>query len=435
MPTKHGGDGDDIFESDPFFSPEAPRQEPEPTRDSSFEADEIPEEDVPSITLPSPDPGPASIPETIPQHTAEERLLDSIVGSTPESRPDDEALAKLTAELNSVRSEFDIVVKTRQDALSSRDRARQDLQVLKTRFAALETDLATARAEATKANHLKVQAETRYADAEKQWSDKLAQLRRMLDDVEVMRDELNSKRVPKILFTGTLAAGVLCTAMALFIGYTLGRPDAQTMKETAAVPVPSSPDARSQSSVPAAPGLPRLPSSSSLPLTPLAPSHEHLPVPLTPPNSANKGIAARMETTAITLPQPPGARWTSTTLGNETTVVFQYGLFAEGPELTVTAKQDLEAIASFLKATRFQLEVEGHTDSTAASKSKSNATGNKALGLARARKVSAYLVQQCGLAPERVTVSSAGEFRPPFPNTTAESRKMNRTVILKVRAK
>jgi chemotaxis protein MotB len=144
-------------------------------------------------------------------------------------------------------------------------------------------------------------------------------------------------------------------------------------------------------------------------------------------------ITTKTEMTPINLPPLTGARWSCTTIGGETTVVFQYGLFSEGSELTATARQDLGTIASSLKGKRFHLEVEGHTDSTAMLKSKSNGSNNKALGLLRARKVNTYLTQQCGLPPERITVSSAGEFRPPFPNTTAENRKMNRTVVLKVR--
>ena len=419
MPTNQSSD-DDVFESDPFFSSDTPQREPEPSRDTSFDMDEIPQEDVPSITVTPPEPDPISFQEHLPEHTAEERLLNTIVSAAPEDRPADDAITNLTDELKALRLELEAALEQQQESLSIRDRVKQDLQAYKTRFAALEVDLATARAETAKANQQKLLSETRYAEAERQWSDKLTQLRRMLDDVEVMRDELNSKRVPKILFMGTLAAGVLCAVIALFIGYSIGRPDAQAVNDPGLAS--SSPETRSQSFTPAV---------ANPPIPP--PLHEHLPVPPSTLKRTEQVITTKAEMPQINLPPLAGARWNYTTIRGETTVVFQYGLFSEGSELTDTARQDLGTIASSLKGKRFHLEVEGHTDSTAMLKSKSNRSNNKALGLSRARKVNTYLTQQCGLPPERITVSSAGEFRPPFPNTTAENRKRNRTVVLKVR--
>lgn len=430
MPTSQSSDVDDVFDSDPFFSSDQPQRETEPSTDTSLDMDELPQEDVPTITVTSPEPEPAPFPEPLPGHTAEERLLNTIVGSTPEDGPVDTPQADLAGEIKALRSELETALGEQQEALASRDRARRDLQVFKTRFAALETDLATARAEAAKASQLKLQSDTRYADAERQWTDKLAQLRRMLDDVEVMRDELNSNRVPKILFTGTLAAGVLGAVIALFIGYSLGRPDAQDVEGTSPGLPPSSPHALSPSVTPTPP-IPPSPQIARPSAPP--PPHEHLPAPASLLKHSEPVIITSKEAAPINLPALKGSRWSCTTIGRETTIVFQYGLFSAGSDLTTPAMQDLGTIAAALKGTRFHLEIEGHTDSTSQSKSSSSGSNNKALGLSRAKRVSTYLTQQCGLAPERITVSSAGEFRPPFPNTTAQNRKMNRTVVLKVR--
>ena len=64
-----------------------------------------------------------------------------------------------------------------------------------------------------------------------------------------------------------------------------------------------------------------------------------------------------------------------------------------------------------------------------------NATysGNYELGLARARTVVDYLVQECNLpAGSAVAVSAGGAPNTPYPNTDAESRLKNRTVVLKL---
>ena len=425
MATNPGNDVADVFESDPFFSAGTLQRKQEPNDSTFFEVDEIPQEDVPSITLAPPAPPSAPTSDSFPNHSAEERLLSTIVGDAPETEPASHKMTGLADELNAIRSELEAALETRQKAFASRDRSRQDLQILKTRFAALESDLASARAETEQANQLKLQAETRYTNAEQLWSDKLSQLRRMLDDVEIMRDELNNKRVPKILFIGTLVVGALATVFAFFIGYNVGQPlETASLDTTPALTATAS----SKAHIPPPPAISPLPLTPTLypqPGTALTPTHEHLPVPIT--SLSHSEVAP-----SPTWPELSGTRWTSTRIGQEVSLVFNYGLFSEGTELTATAKQDLKAFASAIKGAHLKLEIEGHTDSTAAGKSKTSGTNNKALGLSRAKKVAAYLTQQCGLSPEKITTSSAGEFRPPHPNTTAGSRKMNRTVVLKI---
>ena len=115
-------------------------------------------------------------------------------------------------------------------------------------------------------------------------------------------------------------------------------------------------------------------------------------------------------------------------------VTFQYGVFTRGVELSSEARQDLKTIATAIKAkgNRFHIEVEGHTDSAKVSGGKSSASNNRSLGLARAKAAASYLVKSCGLPATAVTTSSAGEDNPPYPNTTPENQKKNRTVVIRI---
>jgi outer membrane protein OmpA-like peptidoglycan-associated protein len=117
------------------------------------------------------------------------------------------------------------------------------------------------------------------------------------------------------------------------------------------------------------------------------------------------------------------------------TVTFNYGTFVKGVELSDDAKKDLKAIAAAVKAkgSAFRIEVEGHTDAAKISSVKSSGSNNRALGLARAKVVASYLTTHGNLPSTSITTSSSGEDNPPFPNTTTESQKKNRTVVLKIR--
>ncbi|MEI8123078.1 MAG: OmpA family protein [bacterium] len=370
---------EDVFESDPFFNPE-------PDGGIPFDADVAPLDDVPTITIePEPPVSPA---------TAEERLLDTIVNTPPPQEPDSQSPA-VTEELTGLRAERDQALADRNTILTARDRARQELQILKTRFSTLESDLAAARMEVGKANQLRLQAESRHAESELQWNDKLTNLRRMLDEVETIRDELNTKRVSKILFIGAVVAGLLATTFAYFIGAGINR----------------TPETRSDIKIPAA--------------SPMLAEH---PAPASP-------MPRETPTPAIFWPSLNSEHWAITQSPREMTVVFNEGVFVQGVELATAAKQDLKTIAASIKARKnaFFVEVEGHTDATPVKKTKVNGTDNKELGLARAKAAAAYLIKQGGYPEDRVTTSSAGDANPPHPNTTPESRKKNRTVVLKIR--
>lgn len=467
--------GNDIFDSDPFFNPE-PQQRAPDSEEPPFDIDDIPADDLPVITLDPPletdteepasitadyppagvdspgnpatqepegelpmlpEPAPLLYAETpaLPAATAEERLLNSIVSEPSRTEPDaqlTQAMAAMTSELAAVQALLESVQTERKSAISARDRARQDLQVLKTRFSTLESDLAAARAEVTKTVQQKTQAEARHADAERQWNDKLSQLRRMLDEVESIRDDLNNRRVPKILFIGVLIAGVLATLFAYFIGTRMAKPAEATPTEgpqastLATSPAPEIP--------PVAPIRPDLPSPAPASLESSRPAHDHLPLTMPPATPAKPAAIRRTEPASPAWPALKGPRWIATRSGATMSVVFSYGLFTEGTELSATARQDLKTLATALQGSAFTVEVEGHTDSAQVKRTKTHGADNKALGLNRAKAAAAFLTQQAGLAADQVTTSSAGESDPPYPNTTPESRKKNRTVVLKIKA-
>jgi len=66
--------------------------------------------------------------------------------------------------------------------------------------------------------------------------------------------------------------------------------------------------------------------------------------------------------------------------------------------------------------------IEGHTDSVG-----SNAYNQK-LSQARAEAVKKYMVEENGIAANRITPKGFGEEQPIAPNTTAEGRAKNRRV-------
>ena len=115
-------------------------------------------------------------------------------------------------------------------------------------------------------------------------------------------------------------------------------------------------------------------------------------------------------------------------------VVFDYGVFASGTQLTPDAARDLAELSDQLRDQNgvFALLVEGHTDATPikSSSSRSKYVDNYALGMARAERVKLFLEDDCNLPTDFIQTASAGEADPPHPNTSQASRLKNRTVVL-----
>ncbi len=113
-------------------------------------------------------------------------------------------------------------------------------------------------------------------------------------------------------------------------------------------------------------------------------------------------------------------------------VVFTYGVFSSGTQLTQDAARDLVQISNQLRdqSDAFELLVEGHTDATPIKSSRSKYVDNYALGMARAERVKLFLEDDCHLPGDFIQTASAGEADPPHPNTSDASRLKNRTVVL-----
>lgn len=394
------------FDSDPFFNPPSPQAAPEsepsdslPPADEELISDDIPFE-IDSPVVPEP--------EFTPLPTAEERLLESIVHEHAE-KPEAPVPLIHEEDLALLQSELDRVAKEARKAGGARDKALEDLHSLKTRFAALESELAAAHEVNSQAHQSRSQTEIRFAEAEKQWTDKLSHLRRMLDEVEDARDEASQQGVSKLLFMGTLAASLIAVIFAYVIGASQ-TPSPQVASEIASKP----------------PVI-----TSTLASRPVAPTE---PAVALPPPSAPLHMPGLHAAKTTAWPSLPGNRWTTTSSDKELKLVFHYGTFARGIELTSTAQQDLKAIAASLKGTPFRIEVEGHTDATKVNKAKAYGNDNQSIGLARAKTVASYLISSCGLPSSMVSTSSAGDTNPPYPGSAAANQQKNRTVILKIAA-
>jgi flagellar motor protein MotB len=115
------------------------------------------------------------------------------------------------------------------------------------------------------------------------------------------------------------------------------------------------------------------------------------------------------------------------------TIVFDNGIFTSMTNLSETASDILLGVAHQTRASmsEFNMIIKGHTDSTPV-KSKSSSLDNYALAMARARIVRDIMVTTHRFPDDAVFTVSAGEHDPPYSNDTEESRRKNRTVVLKL---
>jgi outer membrane protein OmpA-like peptidoglycan-associated protein len=95
--------------------------------------------------------------------------------------------------------------------------------------------------------------------------------------------------------------------------------------------------------------------------------------------------------------------------------------------LTSGARQNIDAfVRQVPRVLERQVVVVGHTDRTGSEEA------NYRLGQQRAAAVAHYLLDEYGLDPVRVLVTSAGDTRPVGDNATAEGRRQNRRVEILV---
>lgn len=117
-------------------------------------------------------------------------------------------------------------------------------------------------------------------------------------------------------------------------------------------------------------------------------------------------------------------------------VVFNQPIFRFRTVMHDSAAKPLKAVAAQLGAvaSELQITVVGHTDSDPMPPNAAYAD-NTALGLARAKTVVQFLLNECGIPRTSVKAASWGEATPPYPNTSYDSRVRNRTVSLLIEPK
>jgi chemotaxis protein MotB len=109
----------------------------------------------------------------------------------------------------------------------------------------------------------------------------------------------------------------------------------------------------------------------------------------------------------------------------------ELGFFHSGEAvLRPGAAEKIERIAKVLAQHGFDLRVEGHSDNQPIHTAQFRS--NWQLSTARATAVLLLLVNDSGLAPEKISLAGYGQYRPIADNLTAEGRKMNRRVDLVV---
>ena len=108
------------------------------------------------------------------------------------------------------------------------------------------------------------------------------------------------------------------------------------------------------------------------------------------------------------------------TFGQE--VLFNPG----SAEVKEAFKPVLSHVAKFIRLSRYQIYIDGHTDNLPIHNDRFSS--NDALSLARAYAVLDYLIREEHLPPDFVAIAGYGEDRPLAPNTSAATRGLNRRV-------
>jgi outer membrane protein OmpA-like peptidoglycan-associated protein len=140
------------------------------------------------------------------------------------------------------------------------------------------------------------------------------------------------------------------------------------------------------------------------------------PLASTPPGTRVKGLPA--------LALEPGMRTRGITPGLAAiamTVQFAF----DSAEIISESKPNLDSLGTALSSPElatYQIRIEGHTDSIG------QPGYNHHLSARRAESVKQYLVEQGGVAPERLAIVGRGEDEHIADNTTSTGRQKNRRV-------
>lgn len=103
-------------------------------------------------------------------------------------------------------------------------------------------------------------------------------------------------------------------------------------------------------------------------------------------------------------------------------ILFGSGQSRLRPEVSQTLKE----FAALVKKLPNPIAIEGHTDNVPIRSGRYKS--NFELSMARAYEVMEHLIEVEGIAPERLSGSGYGEYRPVVPNDTPENRAQNRRI-------
>lgn len=133
----------------------------------------------------------------------------------------------------------------------------------------------------------------------------------------------------------------------------------------------------------------------------------------------------------ITIISVPGS--TVQTKQNETTIIFDEGLFSHGCFFKNAANKKIETLAHLLKknSANSRILIEGHTDSYAV-RQNSLYKNNYELGLQRALSVAKIIKNKHQIEGERIIVTSMGDKNLPYPEVDHLSMLKNRTVVIRL---
>ena len=228
---------------------------------------------------------------------------------------------------------------------------------------------------------------------------------------------LGSSRFPSMTASGAAllvgALVIVLAALALFMraGAPAKKASASVSNQFSASPAPS-PALQAPAAGPAAdPGMSALPASAP------EPGHGL-------PGAAAPGPAAWPDISV------PGVRVTAAS--NELLVVFAESLFSARAELSEDGRRRLLKVAGACagRAPEFQFVFQGHADP---GRITSGAfPDNRALAQARADAALALWRDHGKILASSLKAISKGEDSPPYPNTTPEMRRRNRTVTIRI---
>lgn len=114
--------------------------------------------------------------------------------------------------------------------------------------------------------------------------------------------------------------------------------------------------------------------------------------------------------------------------GNDLVIRANVGIVSGSTQIDKSGQTLLRAIVDAIRknAPGHDIRVEGHTDNAPISAAKF--ASNWELSGARAVSVLRFLIDRCGVAPERISFAGYGEFAPVAPNIDAKSKARNRRI-------